>query len=84
MTSTSMKPDSLQPAADMAVDLFDNWFDPLEVIRCRKIADNDQPTFCPQKFRAISRSQTIGWGVQFVRVQIELRCISWPAVAADT
>ena len=30
MTSTSTKPDSLQPAADMAGDLFDNWFDPLE------------------------------------------------------
>jgi putative transposase len=30
MTNNSTKPDSLQPAADMAVDLFDNWFDPIE------------------------------------------------------
>src|SRR5487761_1034799 len=30
MTSNTTKPDSLQPAADMAVDLFDNWFDPIE------------------------------------------------------
>ena len=30
MISTNTKPDSSQPAADMAVDLFDNWFDPLE------------------------------------------------------
>src|ERR1700720_113007 len=30
MTSTTTKSDSLQPAADMAGDLFDNWFDPLE------------------------------------------------------
>ncbi|MGY4285092.1 putative transposase [Bradyrhizobium sp. LM2.7] len=30
MTSTTTKPDSAQPAAEMAVDLFDNWFDPLE------------------------------------------------------
>ena len=30
MTSTTTKPDSSQPAAEMAVDLFDNWFDPLE------------------------------------------------------
>jgi hypothetical protein len=29
MTSTTTKPDSLQPAAEMAVDLFDNWFDPI-------------------------------------------------------
>ena len=32
MTSITTKPDSLQPAAEMAVDLFDNWFDP-----CSKI-----------------------------------------------
>ncbi len=31
MTSTTTKPDSLQLATDMAGDLFDNWFDPLEV-----------------------------------------------------
>jgi putative transposase len=30
MTSTTTKPESAQPAAGMAVDLFDNWFDPLE------------------------------------------------------
>jgi len=30
MTSTTTKPDSSQPTAEMAVDLFDNWFDPLE------------------------------------------------------
>ena len=36
MTSTTTKPDSLQPAAEMAVDLFDNWFDPIETeVRAR-------------------------------------------------
>jgi len=36
MTSTTTKPDSLQPAADLACDLFDNWFDPLEAeVRAR-------------------------------------------------
>ena len=30
MISATTKPDSSQPAADMAVDLFDNWFDLLE------------------------------------------------------
>ena len=36
MTSTTTKPDSLQPAADRACDLFDNWFDPLEAeVRAR-------------------------------------------------
>src|SRR5437588_501438 len=30
MTSTTTKPDSLQPSTEMAVDLFDNWFDPIE------------------------------------------------------
>src|SRR3981189_3819226 len=36
MTGTTTKPDSLQPAAEMAVDLFDNWFDPIEAeVRAR-------------------------------------------------
>jgi transposase-like protein len=36
MTSNTTKPDSLQPAAEMAVDVFDNWFDPIETeVRAR-------------------------------------------------
>jgi hypothetical protein len=36
MASTTTKPDSAQPAAEMAVDLFDNWFDPIETeVRAR-------------------------------------------------
>jgi hypothetical protein len=36
MTSITTKPDSLQPATEMAVDLFDNWFDPIETeVRAR-------------------------------------------------
>src|SRR5205807_997666 len=36
MTNATTKPDSLQPAAEMAVDLFDNWFDPIETeVRAR-------------------------------------------------
>src|SRR5580692_7992788 len=36
MTNTTMKPDSSQSAAEMAVDLFDNWFDPIEIeVRAR-------------------------------------------------
>src|SRR5271168_3698145 len=36
MTRTTTKPDSSQPAAEMAVDLFDNWFDPIEIeVRAR-------------------------------------------------
>ena len=36
MTITTTKPDSSQPASEMAVDLFDNWFDPLETeVRAR-------------------------------------------------
>ena len=30
MTSVTTKPDSSQPAAETAVYLFDNWFDPIE------------------------------------------------------
>jgi putative transposase len=36
MTSTTTKPDSSQSAAGMAVDLFGNWFDPIEIeVRAR-------------------------------------------------
>ena len=30
MTSITTKPDSSQPRVGRAVDLFDNWFDPIE------------------------------------------------------
>src|SRR3979490_3439141 len=36
MTNNTTKPDSLQLAAEKAVDLFDNWFDPIETeVRAR-------------------------------------------------
>ncbi|MGH7108557.1 MAG: IS256 family transposase [Acetobacteraceae bacterium] len=36
MTNPTTTPDSLQPAAETAVDLFDNWFDPIETeVRAR-------------------------------------------------
>ena len=36
MTNNTTKPDSLQPAVETAVDLFDNWFDPIETeVRAR-------------------------------------------------
>jgi putative transposase len=36
MTSITTKPDSSQPAGETAVDLFDNWFDPIETaVRAR-------------------------------------------------
>jgi len=50
MTSITTKPDSLQPAAEMAVDLFDNWFDPIEtevraLIRYRNAMSASRPLF---------------------------------------
>jgi putative transposase len=36
MTKLTTIPDSMQPATEMAVDLFDNWFDPIETeVRAR-------------------------------------------------
>jgi len=36
MKQSTTKPDSLQPATELAVDLFDNWFDPIETeVRAR-------------------------------------------------
>src|SRR6202167_357434 len=42
MMSTTTKPDSSQPAAETAVDLFDNWFDPIETevrVRAREFIE---------------------------------------------
>jgi putative transposase len=42
MASTTTKPDSAQPAAEMAIDLFDNWFDPIETevrVRAREFIE---------------------------------------------
>src|SRR5258707_6412450 len=42
MTSNTTKPNSLQPAAEKAVDLFDNWFDPIETevrVRAREFIE---------------------------------------------
>src|SRR3954451_2023674 len=36
MNKPTTKPDSLQPATELTVDLFDNWFDPIEAeVRAR-------------------------------------------------
>jgi hypothetical protein len=35
MTSVTTTPDSSQPAAETAVYLFDNWFDPIEGVPAR-------------------------------------------------
>jgi hypothetical protein len=50
MTNNTTKPDSLQPAADMAVDLFDNWFDPIETevrARSRQFIPGTEPRAVP-------------------------------------
>src|SRR5580658_4694082 len=42
MMNNTTKPDSLQPAAEKAVDLFDNWFDPIETevrVRARQFIE---------------------------------------------
>src|SRR5476649_2399835 len=42
MPNNTTKPDSLQPAAEKAVDLFDNWFDPIETevrVRAREFIE---------------------------------------------
>ena len=36
MTNVTMKSDSFEPATDTAAQLFDNWFDPIEIeVRAR-------------------------------------------------
>ena len=55
MMSDTTKPDSWQPAAEMTVGLFDNWFDPIESeVRARAISRRSTPVvvrFSEQIFR---------------------------------
>jgi putative transposase len=52
MMNNTTKPDSLQPAAEKAVDLFDNWFDPIETevrVRAREFIEEllrDETRYC--------------------------------------
>ena len=43
MTSVSTKSDSSQPAAETAVYLFDNWFDPIKVACAIGFANSSIP-----------------------------------------
>ena len=60
MTNHTTKPDSLQPTAEIAVDLFDNWFDPIETAvraRAREFIEGTDPRrarhcACPPALRA--------------------------------
>lgn len=61
MTSIAAKPNSSQPAAEMAVDLFDNGFDPIETeipARAREFIDElirgelDAVLACPRYGRS--------------------------------
>ena len=44
MTSITTKPDSSQPRVGRAVDLFDNWFDPIETEVVRSKNRNGRET----------------------------------------
>ena len=55
MTSHTTKPDSSQPAAEMAVDLFDNWFDPIETGLRDRVREFIQAMFEGELEAALSR-----------------------------
>jgi hypothetical protein len=55
MMNNTTKPDSLQPAAEKAGDLFDNWFDPIETeVRAR--GRDWRRMSCRSSFIRISRA----------------------------
>ena len=52
MTNNTTRLDSLQPAAEKAVDLFENWFDPIEgAVRDRVRGLIEGPTATMQRAR---------------------------------
>jgi putative transposase len=57
MTSVTTKPDCSQPASEMAVDLFDSWFDPIETeVRARARAFIEE-LICRELDDALARAR---------------------------
>ena len=56
MTKVTTKPDCLQPATELAVNLFDNWIDPIETeVRARARRDRVHETGTDPMFERAAR-----------------------------
>ena len=55
MTSTNMKPDAVQPEAEAAVYLFDDWFDPIEAGLRDRVRDFIETMFRTELDAALAR-----------------------------
>ena len=55
MTSTTTKPDAVQPEAETAVYLFDDWFDPIEAGLRHRVRDFIETMFRTELDAALAR-----------------------------
>ena len=55
MTSTTTKPDAVQPEAETAVYLFDDWFDPIEAGLRDRVRDFIETMFRTELDAALAR-----------------------------
>jgi len=55
MTSTTMKPEAVQPEADAAIYLFDDWFDPIEAGLRDRVRDFIETMFRTELDAALAR-----------------------------
>src|SRR6516225_11460880 len=55
MTNVTMKSDSFEPAADTAVHLFDNWFDPIESSVRERVREFIEALICGELDEALAR-----------------------------
>ena len=55
MTNVTMKSDSFEPAADTAVHLFDNWFDPIESGVRERVREFIEALICGELDEALAR-----------------------------
>ena len=55
MTSTTTKPDAIQPEAETAVYLFDDWFDPIEAGLRDRVRDFIETMFRTELDAALAR-----------------------------
>ena len=55
MTNVTTKSESLEPATDTAVHLFDNWFDPIEIGVRERVREFIEALICGELDEALAR-----------------------------
>src|SRR5712671_3213861 len=77
MTSITTKPDSSQPSAEATVDLFDNWFDPIETGVRERVREFIHALIEGELDMSLSRPRYARGDVADTVPRLSIRCRRW-------